>query len=360
MRYERVPELARTILKEGATQATILQVVANLKSSLFHPYHHTEMVHHMYEWTLLDRFQNLCSKDKIKRKECVNWKTWEKENFIAHLEQLVSATGQVRETFLEAIKAFQLQFDVFDEIVELMTSRALRELHEAYPSRTIVEEEQAIKLLIDKLNNPEKINWLARFNKSYEVCDVTKPFTNIMEWRKVLTEMFLTIHSDIKEIQTVIRCNITGSTHTRHVVSKKVGKAENKPPNKPSTRMAICTMCGKSNHDTPNCRSKDSVYANNTKKSDSHKMLQTDMGSHHEWIPYMPMDGHNPGPHKRKGSEPPPTVPAAKKPSAKKVGKDTKGKMLASSASSSSSPQSTTPSPSIPRVTKEKIRKKWT
>ena len=59
MRYERVPELARTILKEGATQAIILQVIANLKSSLFYPYNHTEMVHHMYEWTLLNRFQNL-------------------------------------------------------------------------------------------------------------------------------------------------------------------------------------------------------------------------------------------------------------------------------------------------------------
>ena len=171
MRYERVPELARTILKEGATQATILQVIANLKSSLFHPYHHTEMVYHMYEWTLLDRFQNLYSKDKIKRMECVN-------------------------------------------------------------------------------------------------------------------------HAYIE--------------------------------------------------------------------SDSHQKLQTDMGAHHLWIPYMPTDGHNPGPHERKGSEPPPTVPAAKKPYAKKVGKDSKGKMLASSASSSSSPQSTTPLPLIPRVTKEKIRKKWT
>ena len=228
MRYERVPELARTILKEGATQAIIRQVIANLKLSLFHPYHHTEMVHHMYEWTLLDRFQNLYSKDKIKRKECVNWKTWDRDNFIAHLEKLVSP----RETFLEAIKAFQLQFDVFDENVELVTFRALRELHEAYPSRSIVEEEQAIKLLMDKLNDPERINWLARFNKSYEVCDVTKPFTNIMEWRTVLTEMFLTMHLDIKEMQTVIRCDITGSIRTKHVVSKKLGKAENKPPNK--------------------------------------------------------------------------------------------------------------------------------
>ena len=112
MRYERVPELARAILKEGATQMIILQVIANLKSSLFHPYHHTEMVQHMYEWTLLDRFQNFYSKDKIKHKECLNWKTWERENFIAHLEKLVFPTGQVREMFLEAIKAFQLQFDV--------------------------------------------------------------------------------------------------------------------------------------------------------------------------------------------------------------------------------------------------------
>ena len=48
-RFERVPELARSILKEGATQAIILQVIANLKSTSYHPYHHTEMVHHLYE-----------------------------------------------------------------------------------------------------------------------------------------------------------------------------------------------------------------------------------------------------------------------------------------------------------------------
>ena len=71
--------------------------------------------------------------------------------------------------FLEAIKAFQLQFDVFNENMERVTFRALRELHEAYPSRSIVEEEQAIKLLMDKLNDPERINWLARFNKLYKV-----------------------------------------------------------------------------------------------------------------------------------------------------------------------------------------------
>ena len=192
MRYERVPELARTILKEGATQATILQVIANLKSSLFHPYHHTEMVHHMYEWTLLDRFQNLYSKDKIKRKECVKWKTWDRDNFLAHLEKHIFPTGQVREMFLEEIKAFQPQFDVFDENVELVTFRALRELHEAYPSRTIVEEEQAIKLLMDKLNDPERINWLARFNKLYKVCDVTNKYHGVANSvdRDVLDDTF--------------------------------------------------------------------------------------------------------------------------------------------------------------------------
>ena len=93
-RYERVPELARSTLKEGAIQAIILQFIANLKSSSYHPYHHTEMVHHLYEWTLLDRFQNLYSNDVDLRKECLNWKTWTRENFIAHLERLVSPEGK--------------------------------------------------------------------------------------------------------------------------------------------------------------------------------------------------------------------------------------------------------------------------
>ena len=99
-RYERVPELARSTLKEGATQAIILQVIANLISSSYHPYHHTEMVHHLYEWTLLDCFQNLYSKDADLRKECLNWKTWIRENFIAHLERLVSPEGQKGHMYL--------------------------------------------------------------------------------------------------------------------------------------------------------------------------------------------------------------------------------------------------------------------
>ena len=71
-RYERVPELTRSTLKEGATKAIILQVTANLKSSSYNLYHHTEMVHHLYEWTLLDRFQNLYSKDADSRMENVD------------------------------------------------------------------------------------------------------------------------------------------------------------------------------------------------------------------------------------------------------------------------------------------------
>ena len=185
------------------------------------------MVHHLYECTLLDRFQNSNSKDADSRMECLNWKTWTRENFIAHLERLISLEGTAKCTFLEAIKALQFQFDVFYAEVEKITLRKLREINEAYPSRSVVEEEQAIKILTDKLNDPERINWTARFNKSYSVCDVATPFTNIMEWRTVLTEMFVGINLDITEMQTVIRCTITGIIHTKHVASTKVVKAEN-------------------------------------------------------------------------------------------------------------------------------------
>ena len=134
---------------------------------------------------------------------------------------MVFPEGKAICTFLEAIKALQLQYDVFDDEVEKMTLRKLREINEAYPSRSGVEEEQAIKILTDKLNDPERINWTARFNKSYAVCDGATPFTNIMEWHTVLTEMFVAIHLDIIEMQTVIRCTITGNIHTKHVASTK-------------------------------------------------------------------------------------------------------------------------------------------
>ena len=142
--------------------------------------------------------------------------------------------------------------------------RKLREINEAYPSRSGVEEEQAIKILTDKLNDPERLNWTARFNKSYAVCDVAVPFPNITEWRTVLTEMFVSIHSDITEMQTVIRCTITGNIHTKHVASTNAVKAENinKPTNKTLTPAFYCTLCGKAYHDAAKCRAKDSIYAN--------------------------------------------------------------------------------------------------
>ena len=155
-----------------------------------------------------------------------------------------------------------------------------------------------------------------------------------MERRTVLTEMFVSIHSDITEMQIVIRCTITGNIHTKHVASTKVVKAENinRPTIKTMTPAFYCTLCGKAYHDALNCRAKDSIYANHTGiayiGSAGHQKLQMAMGNQHNWIPNPASTSSDSGHHKRKGNEPPPTAPASKKLYAKKDWKDKKGDYL--------------------------------
>ena len=76
----------------------------------------------------------------------------------------------------------------------------------------------------------------------------------------------------------------------------------------------FCTLCGKAYHDAVNCRAKDSIYANHTGTayigSGGHEKFQTEMGNQHDWIPASASISLNPGRHKRKGIEPPPTAAA--------------------------------------------------
>ena len=287
-RCERINANDRTILKPGATQSIILQVIANLKSQS-HMYTHEEIVHHEYAPILLDRFQNLYFANAIARQECENWRSWDRAKFVAHLEMLIPLEKKTAMTFLEAVKAFHFEFDVFDETVEQHSFRALREIHETYTTRAEWENEESVKLLMEKINDPERINWHARFQKELLICDVVKPVANIQDFRTVLTQTLITVHEDIREFETVLRIRIRGSSRTRSGTITKTGKTEGEVPEKSSTSQLLCTVCGKRSHTASSCYIKDSPYANLTTHayigSNSHKKLQKKMGTHHMWIP---------------------------------------------------------------------------
>ena len=84
IRYERAD--AQIKITQKSTRVHVLQVIANL-SSVYHSYHHGEVIHPDFVQTFVDNLQ-LHHLDNITlRASCVNWKDWDREFFITQLHE---------------------------------------------------------------------------------------------------------------------------------------------------------------------------------------------------------------------------------------------------------------------------------
>ena len=145
--YDRASNHDRVVLKLESTRSEASQVIANLKSE-FHTYHHCEGVHISYDRTLIDSLEKLYKDNKAERDSCDFWNRWTRERFI--WPQTVCVADK---TFIEAIRDLQVQYEMSDATVELQTFTDLMNVHRHYTHRT----QEAIKILLDKINDPEKI-----------------------------------------------------------------------------------------------------------------------------------------------------------------------------------------------------------
>ena len=103
----------------------------------------------------------------------------------ATLEMIWPQTVSVADkTFLEAT-------------VEQQTFTDLMNIHRHYTHRTQEYNDKAIKILLDKINDPEKINWHPRFYKTLAECDITLPLVDLVDFRYVLMNTFQGAHTDI-------------------------------------------------------------------------------------------------------------------------------------------------------------------
>ena len=148
--------------------------------SEFRTYHHREVVHISYERTLIDSLQKLYKDNKAERDSCDFWNRWTRERFIEHLERIWPQTVSVADkTFLEAIRDLYVQYDMSDATVEEQTFTDLINIHRHYTHRTQEDNDKAIKILLDKINDPEKTNWHPRFYKNLAECDITLPLVDL-------------------------------------------------------------------------------------------------------------------------------------------------------------------------------------
>ena len=128
-----------------------------------------------------------------------------------------------------------------DAIVELQTFTYLMNIHRYYTHRTQEDNDKAIKILLDKINDPEKINWHPRFYKTLAECDITLPLVDLVDFRYVLMNTFQSAHTEIANLKSSLRLIISGSPHSR---STDIRRGEKKGGHQSKPVQPICTVCG--------------------------------------------------------------------------------------------------------------------
>ena len=140
---------------------------------------------------------------------------WTRERLIEHLQRIWPQTVSVADkTFLEAICDLYVQYDMSDAMVEQQTFTNLMNVHRHYTHRTQEDNDKAIKILLDKINDPEKINWHPRFYKTLAECDIALPQLDLVDFRYVLMNTFQGAHTGIANLKSSLRFIISGSPHS--------------------------------------------------------------------------------------------------------------------------------------------------
>ena len=148
-----------------------------------------------------------------------------------------------------------------DATVEQQTFTDLMNIHRHYTHCTQEDNDKAIKILLDKINDPEKINWRPRFYKTLAECDITLPLVDLVDFRYVLMNTFQGAHTEIANLKSSLRLIISGSPHSR---STDIGQGEKKGGHQSKPAQSLCTVCGKYSHDSKACPAKGSPYVNLT------------------------------------------------------------------------------------------------
>ena len=257
--YDRAPNHDRVVLKLYSTRSEALQVIANLKSE-FHTYLHRQVFHISYERTLIDSLQKMYKDNKAERDSCNFWNRWTRERFIEHLELIWPQTVSVADkTFLEAIRDLHVQYNISDATVEQQTFSELMNIHRHYTHRTQEDNDKAIKILLEKINDPEKINWHPRFYETLAECNITLPLVDLVDFRYVLMNTFQGAHTEIANLKSSFRLIISGSPHSR---STDIRRGVKKGGHQSKPAQSFCTVCGEFSHDSKAAKS--NPYANLT------------------------------------------------------------------------------------------------
>ena len=96
-----------------------------------------------------------------------------RHTFIEHLKLIYpQITNVADKTFLAMIKDLTFEFDLDDFKVDTRFLSELCKITDHYDTRTSIEEVEAVKILIEKFNVVNVLNWQPYFHAMALQCDI--------------------------------------------------------------------------------------------------------------------------------------------------------------------------------------------
>ena len=129
-----------------------------------------------------------------------------------------------------------------DTTVEQQTFTDLMNILRHYTHRTQEDNDKATKILLDKINDPEKINWHPRFYKT-----IALPLVDLVDFRYVQMNTFQGVHMEIANLKSSLCLIISGLSHSRSTdmrLGEKKGGLQNKPALTQPHTERFCRYCG--------------------------------------------------------------------------------------------------------------------
>ena len=163
--HKNHPTSNAILLYHDTKREVVQQWIANLMSQFHDHYEHVEVIVDSYKGIFVDKLIALYPHDASKRLWCKNWASWPRHTFIEHLKLIYpQITNVADKTFLAVIKDLKFEFNLDDTSVDTRFLSELRKITDHYDTCTSNEEVEAVKILIEKINVVNVLNWQLYFH----------------------------------------------------------------------------------------------------------------------------------------------------------------------------------------------------
>ena len=177
------------LLYHDTKREVVQQCIANLMSQFYDHYEHVEVIADSYKGIFEDEFIAFYPHDASKRLWCEKWTSWPRHTFIDFLKLIYPQITKVADkTFLAMIKDIKFEFDLDDINVDTRFLSELRKITDHYDTGTSIEDVEAVKSLIEKVNVVNVLNWQPYFHAMALQCDIQLPISAVKDLRFLIQQ----------------------------------------------------------------------------------------------------------------------------------------------------------------------------